>query len=110
MQDNRHDEHQARSCEWLRFLRVVPDEPDQEREDHAADRATADVPNPPLDRLPRDRADELADDAAADRAGHAAAQAVVIERRIKLPRGAPPKRAPLMLPNPLVAPRGISLI
>ena len=52
----------------LRFLRVVPDEADQECEDHAADRAAADVPDPALDRLSRDRADELADDAAADRA------------------------------------------
>ena len=35
----------------LRFLRVVPDEADQECEDHAADRAAADVPDPALDRL-----------------------------------------------------------
>ena len=50
----------------LRFLRVVSYEADRECEDHAADRAAADVPNPPLDRCPRDSADELADNAAAD--------------------------------------------
>ena len=71
--------------ERLRFVRVVPDEADQEREDHAADRAAADVPNPPLDRLSRDRADELADDAAADRARDRVAQCA---DRIVLGRGA----------------------
>jgi len=69
----------------LRFLRVVPDEADQECEDHAADRAAADVPDPALDRLSRDRADELADDAAADRARDRVAQCA---DRIVLGRGA----------------------
>jgi hypothetical protein len=67
---------QKKRCpfERLRFLRVVSDEADQEREDHAADRAAADVPNPPLHRLSRDRPDELADDAATDRARDRVAQ------------------------------------
>src|SRR6185437_15836375 len=69
----------------LRFLRVVPDEADQECEDHAADRAAADVPDPALDRLSRDRADELADDAAADCARNRVAQCA---DRIVLGRGA----------------------
>src|SRR5215469_15786697 len=68
-----------------RLLRVVPEEADEDREDHAADRAAGDISDPALDRLSHHRADELTDDAAADRACNRVAERA---ERIVLGRGA----------------------
>ena len=72
--------------EGLGLLRChVPSHADQEREDHAADRAATNIADPAFDGLADERADQLADNAAADRARDCVAQR---SERILIGRGA----------------------
>jgi hypothetical protein len=67
------------------FRRHVPDDADQDHQDHTADGAAGDIADPALDGLPDERADQLPDDAAADGAGDGVAERA---ERVLLGRGA----------------------
>ena len=51
------------------FRRHALDDADEQREDDAADGASRNIADPALDGLPGHRANQLSDNAAADRAG-----------------------------------------
>src|SRR6185312_1666587 len=65
----RHRKFETAARAFALFRRHVLDDADEQREHHSADGAAGNIADPALDHLAGKCADELADDATADRAG-----------------------------------------